>query len=108
MLREAEAFADRPVTADINMDVYDKVGTEQKEKEAEKQKQKLDQEDKAFLELFDRANKGRNRKPVSFKQEFEQMQQQFDVGKTEENVEMKEEAATYAKLNIIDMRGEAG
>lgn len=33
------------------------------------------------------------------------MQQQFDVNKAED-VEMKDEAAAYAKLNIIDMRGD--
>ena len=33
------------------------------------------------------------------------MQQQFEIGQTDD-VEMQDTATTYAKLNIIDMRGE--
>lgn len=35
MLREAEAFADKPKVADINMDIYDKEGAEEKVKQIE-------------------------------------------------------------------------
>ena len=38
MLREAEAFAERPKVAEINMDVFDKEGAEQQAKEVKKQK----------------------------------------------------------------------
>ena len=34
-LREAEAFADKPKAADINMDIYDKEGAEAKAKQVE-------------------------------------------------------------------------
>ena len=33
------------------------------------------------------------------------MQEQFEIGQTDD-VEMQDTATTYAKLNIIDMRGE--
>ena len=36
MLREAEAFAERPKVAEINMDVFDKEGAEQQAKEVKK------------------------------------------------------------------------
>ena len=40
------------VAETIDMDLFDKAGEKAKEEEAEAQKKKLDAEDKAFLNLF--------------------------------------------------------
>ena len=110
LLEEAERAAQKQPGEDIDMDVFDKAGEEQRREENQRHKEKLDEEDKAFLALF--GNRKRHQGPRKVREPREPRENlKKEIDRMEERLELRQQINTerkdpYEKLNIIDMRGQ--
>lgn len=58
------------MAATLDMDIHDKAGEQKKEEAAQAQVVRLDAEDKAFLDLF---QKNKQEKKKNFRQQYDEM-----------------------------------